>query len=182
MWLERKERVNETRLATNDFGISISDEGRLALLESGQLETSEPSTAEIAEGKKKKGKKDDERDDIAVRTRLANVTVMQALGSSGGPKYSWMAEATPAAAASSSTPAGGTNTPTAETPTAAPSAVRMKEGGAGGFALPRPAVRKKQLATRTVSLADLLFTLRHESVRAAKWGRMRRTWIARWAF
>lgn len=176
VWLERLEKHKEIELA-KEWGMSLSEEGRMALEEiAAETAPADGDDDEQGGGKSKKIKRnaEDDRDEMAVRTRLANAVALRAAGDSGGPKYSWME----AAAAGSSRSALPTLPSETQQGNAAFPGMRTAKQ-AGGFSLPRPAMRKKALASRTVTLTDVVFAMRHDRSKGGRWSKMRRTPLAR---
>ena len=174
VWLERSEREREIS-ASKMLSGSLTEEGRQALVEAGisvdHHDDDKKKGGGASGGGGRRGGGGDEvlsREDLAVRTRMANVAAMKAAGSSS--KYSWMASSSGAGGGASGAGAGGgtTGDPGGKKASTADSMT-------GGFGLPRPSVRRRILNARRVSLRDLLFVLQHDRSRGGSWGIVRRT-------
>lgn len=166
VWLERFDRKNEANIAIKLRG-SVSEEGQIAYMESG-IENIEEEEGDTEEDRRRKSALR-EREDVVVRARMTNEAALRAAGLGGG-KYSWMTQASSGAAGSASA------LEAKEPPSTAPKDKPAKEIiTMGGFGLPKPSQRLKQLKTRKVLMNDLLHVLRWDSTRGGCWGRLKKS-------
>lgn len=118
-----------------------------------------------------------EREDMAIRARLANAAALQAAGSSGGSKYSWMnagATSSTVAATSADSTSADVQQPTEDKDKQAAAVASKKGSSFGGFGLPKPGARKRALERRSLRVEDVLFVLRNDSARGGGWNRLKR--------
>jgi hypothetical protein len=163
VWLEKYDRTREGRIAIEELGASLTEAGKLALLdhvpEDGTSSSQPTALSQISSLK--------EREDLAIQARLVNKTALQAAGLvSQNSRYSWMNEGSSSNSAQfAGASIGGSSKGEMKS--------KKKESRDGGFGLAKPSTRKKILEGRKSTLRDLLYVLEHDNSRGG-WGILRK--------